>query len=417
MIERAVILSTGDEITTGRVVDTNSSNIADRLFAVGVEVAAILTVSDDREKLHWALSQGRELGDMIIGTGGLGPTADDLTTEVVAEFLGCKLVQDEQVAGSLKGRFDARGIAWTPNNLKQALFPEGSVVVPNPMGTAPGFRIPIGPGKALIWLSGVPQEMTTMLRDTVIPWIVQQRAGTEQITACTFKIYGLNESKLDELVKSVSLDSGAKLSFRAHYPDLSLRLTVKGGKESGGILTRLKDEIRGVLGSFIYCEGDMTLEEVVGRLLLAKQQTLALAESCTGGYISHRITRVAGSSAYYYGGVVTYSNDAKIRFLGVNPATLGSYGAVSRETALEMSRGIRERTGANIGLSVTGIAGPLGGSPEKPVGTVWLSIAQAGGHEAKRFQFHGDRERIIVGTSQAALHWLRTTLLSETTEP
>ena len=417
MIKRAVILSTGDELTTGKVVDTNSSAIADSLFSVGVEVEAVLTVSDDRQKLHWALRQGSELGDVIIGTGGLGPTADDLTTEVVAEFLGSKLVQDEPVADALKRRFEARGMAWTPNNLKQALFPEGSVIVPNPIGTAPGFRVPIGPGKTLIWLSGVPQEMTAMLSETVIPWIVHQTADAEQITACTFKIYGLTESKLDDLVKPIKLGSNAKVSFRAHYPDLTLRLTVKGGKESAEIFTRLKDQIRGVLGSFIYFEGDATLEEVVGQLLLAKQQTLALAESCTGGYISHRITRVAGSSAYYYGGAVTYSNDAKIRFLGVKPATLESYGAVSREIALEMSRGIRERTGAGIGLSVTGIAGPLGGSPEKPVGTVWISIAQEGGQEARLFRFHGDRERIIVGTSQAALHWLRTTLLSQTTEP
>jgi nicotinamide-nucleotide amidase len=417
MIERAVILSTGDELTTGKVVDTNSSYIADRLFAVGVEVAAVLTVSDDREKLHWALRQGRELGDVIIGTGGLGPTADDLTTEVVAEFLGCKLAQNENVAGSLKRRFEARGITWTPNNLKQALFPEGAVIIPNPVGTAPGFRILIDPGKVLIWLSGVPQEMTVMLSETVIPWIVQQRADAEQITACTFKIYGLTESKLDDLVKPISLGSTARLSFRAHYPDLSLRLTVKGAKESGEILTRLKDEIRGALGSFIYCEGDMTLEEVVGQLLLARQEILALAESCTGGYISHRITRVSGSSAYYYGGAVTYSNEAKMRFLGVQPATLETHGAVSRETALEMSRGIKERTGASIGLSVTGIAGPLGGSPEKPVGAVWISIAHKGGHDAKLFKFHGERERIIIGTSQAALHWLRTTLLSKTIEP
>ncbi len=417
MIERAVILSTGDELTTGKVVDTNSSAIADRLFAIGVEVAAVLTVSDNREKLNWALRQGRELGDVIIGTGGLGPTADDLTTEVVAEFLGCKLAQNERIAGSLKRRFEARGISWTPNNLKQALFPEGAVIVPNPIGTAPGFRVSIGPGKALIWLSGVPQEMTAMLSETVIPWIVQQRADAEQIIACTFKIYGLTESKLDDLVKPIKLGSAARLSFRAHYPDLSLRLTVKGGQEIDEILTRLKDEIRGALGSFIYCEGDMTLEEVVGQLLSARLQTLALAESCTGGYISHRITRVAGSSVYYYGGAVTYSNDAKMSFLGVKPATLETYGAVSRETALEMARGIRERTGASIGLSVTGIAGPSGGSPEKPVGTVWTSIAHKGNHEARLFTFHGDRERIIIGTSQAALHWLRTTLLEEITEP
>jgi nicotinamide-nucleotide amidase len=416
MIERAVILSTGDELTTGKVVDTNSSVIADRLFAVGVDVAAVLTVSDDRERLYWALHQGRELGDVIIGTGGLGPTADDLTTDVVAEFLGCQLVQDQQVAVTLKQRFEARGMAWTPNNLKQALFPEGSVIVPNPIGTAPGFRVTTGPDKTLIWLSGVPQEMAAMLNETVMPWIEQQRAAAPQITACTFKVYGLTESKLDDLVKDVELGSDAKLSFRAHYPDLTLRLTVKGGENRGEIFARLKNQIRKALGSFIYFEGDATLEEVVGQLLLAKQQTLALAESCTGGYISHRITRVAGSSTYYYGGAVTYSNDAKIRFLGVKPATLESYGAVSRETSLEMSRGIRERTAAGIGLSVTGIAGPLGGSPEKPVGTVWISIAQEGGHEARLFQFHGDRERIILGTSQAALHWLRTTLLAKTTE-
>jgi nicotinamide-nucleotide amidase len=417
MIERAVILSTGDELTTGKVVDTNSSAIADRLFAIGVEVAAVLTVSDDREKLHWALHRARELGDLVIGTGGLGPTADDLSTEVVAEFLGCQLTQDKEIADSLKQRFETYGIAWTPNNLKQALFPQGSVIVSNPIGTAPGFRVAIGPGKTLIWLSGVPQEMAAMLNDTVVPWIVQQRADADQITASTFKVYGLTESKLDDLVKSLELGSAAKLSFRAHYPDLSLRLTVKGGKESAELLTRLKDQIRGVLGSYIYSEDDTSLEEIVGHLLLAKQQTLALAESCTGGYISHRITRVAGSSAYYYGGAVTYSNDAKMLFLGVKPATLETYGAVSRETALEMSEGIRERTGASIGLSVTGIAGPLGGSPGKPVGTVWISIAHRGGHKAKRYKFHGDRERIIIGTSQAALHWLRNTLLPGTLEP
>jgi nicotinamide-nucleotide amidase len=411
MIERAVILSTGDELTTGKVIDTNSSAIADCLFATGIEVAAVLTVGDRKEKLHWALGQACELADLIIGTGGLGPTADDLTTEVVAEFLGCPLIQDEEVARSLKRRFEARGIAWTPNNLKQASFPQGSVIVPNPVGTAPGFRVAIAPDTSLIWLSGVPQEMTAMLRETVMPWIAQQRGDAGQIAAATFKIYGLTESKLDDLVNPIELGPQARLSFRAHYPDLTLRLTVRGGAETGELLARLRDQIRAALGSHIYSEGDDALEQIVGRLLLAKHQTLALAESCTGGYISHRITRVAGSSAYYYGGAATYSNDAKIRFLGVDPATLESHGAVSRETALEMSRGIREKSGAGVGLSVTGIAGPLGGSPEKPVGTVWISIAQANYHEAKLYRFHGDRERIIAGTSQAALHWLRTILL------
>lgn len=410
MIEKAVILSTGDELTTGKVIDTNSTVIADALFGVGVEVAGVLKVADDRERLLWALAQAHELGDVIIGTGGLGPTADDLSAEMVAEFLGCKLNQDEAVAQALAERFAACGIAWTPNNLKQALFPEGAVIIPNPIGSAPGFRISLGAGKQLIWLSGVPQEMAAMLRATVIPWIVQQRGGAEQISAGTFKIFGLPDSKLDELLKPLQLGPQAKLSLRPHYPDLSLRLTVKG-QERAEVFARLTRQIKETLSSYIYAEDDATLEEVVGQLLLQKRQTLAVAESCTGGYISHRITRIGGSSAYFYGGAVTYSNDAKVRFLGVNPKTLETYGAVSRETALEMSRGIRERAGASLGLSVTGIAGPSGGSPEKPVGTVWISIALERGNHASLFNFHGDRERVILGTSQAALHWLRAMLL------
>src|SRR5262249_38045611 len=162
---------------------------------------AVLTVSDDREKLHWALHRARELGDLVIGSGGLGPTADDLTTEVVAEFLGSQLIQDKRVAESLKRRFESHGIPWTPNNLKQALLPQRSVIIPNPIGIASGFRVAIGPGKTLLWLSGVPQEMTAMLNETVVPWIAQQKGETEQITSCTFKVYGLTESKLDDLVK------------------------------------------------------------------------------------------------------------------------------------------------------------------------------------------------------------------------
>jgi len=188
-------------------------------------------------------------------------------------------------------------------------------------------------------------------------------------------------------------------------------LTVRGHSEREVIFARFRKQIRDLLGSYVYAEGDASLEEIVGQLLVAKKQTLALAESCTGGYISHRITRVAGSSAYYLAGAVTYSNEAKMRFLGVKVSTLEKHGAVSRETALEMSQGIRERTGASVSLSVTGIAGPSGGSPEKPVGTVWISIATDDLHEARLFQFRGaERERIILGTSQAALNWLRTLL-------
>jgi nicotinamide-nucleotide amidase len=227
--------------------------------------------------------------------------------------------------------------------------------------------------------------------------------------ARVFKVCGLSETELSELLAPVDLGQNAGFAIIDRYPDLTLRLVVQKGDEEK--LSRLGEQVRATLGYRVYAEGERTLEEVVGELLLARRMTLALAESCTGGYISHRVTRVAGSSAYYYGGAVTYSNEAKILFLGVKPETLQRHGAVSRETALEMSQGIRARTGVSIGLSVTGVAGPSGGSAEKPVGTVWISIEREAYHEARRFQFHGERERIILGTSQTALDWLRRCLL------
>jgi nicotinamide-nucleotide amidase len=411
MIKRAAILSTGDELITGKVIDTNSAFIADRLFSMGIKVAAVLKVGDDREALLWAMREAANLGEIIIGTGGLGPTEDDLTSEVVAEFLGRPLVQNEEIAAALRKRFEARRIPWTANNLKQALFPQGAEILPNPVGTAPGFRVSFGENKTLSWLSGVPQEMTAMFDLAVMPWIVAMRGGQDQIFSQAFKVYGLTESKLDDLVKPIGLEPAIKLSFRAHYPDLTLRVTVAGASEEQRRFIETCKRIRLILGSHIYAEGDTTLEQRVGQLLSERHRTLALAESCTGGLISHRITGIAGSSAYYLGGVTSYANDVKVKLLGVTPATLEKYGAVSQETALEMSHGIRERIGADFGLSVTGIAGPGGGTPEKPVGTVWISIAQAKNHEAKLFQFHGDRERIILGTSQAALNWLRLALL------
>ncbi len=412
MKKTAVILSTGDELTTGKVVDTNSAVIAERFYAVGIQVAAVLKVGDDRNRLAWAFEQARGMSDIIIGTGGLGPTADDLTTETVAEFLGRPLIQDKGVADGLKNRFADRGIPWTENNLKQALFPADATIIPNPVGTAPGFRVRVAPDKDLLWLSGVPQEMVAMLDGSVMPWIASRQEKATEIYSDTFKIYGLTESKLDSLVKSVALSAQERFSFRAHFPDLTLRLTVAGGDQEKEAFVKHSEEIRRILGQHVYAEGDVTMEECVGRLLSGKKYTLALAESCTGGLISRRITRIAGSSAYYLGGAVTYANEAKVSFLGVNPITLEKHGAVSEQTALEMSRGIRERTGANIALSVTGVAGPSGGSVEKPVGTVWMSIALADRHEARLFRFHGDRDRIILGASQAALNWLRTTLLT-----
>ncbi|MEK7782950.1 MAG: nicotinamide-nucleotide amidohydrolase family protein, partial [Candidatus Binatota bacterium] len=251
-----------------------------------------------------------------------------------------------------------------------------------------------------------------MLRESVLPWVAQQRKGEAEISACTLKIYGLTESKLGDMLKAIAISDQVRLSYRAHFPDLSLRLTVRGGAEREKKFSQLMMQIRELVGPYIYAEEDESLEEIVGRLLLKKRWTLGVAESCTGGYIGHRLTRVPGSSAYFKTSAVTYSNESKVRFLGVEKNTLEKYGAVSRETALEMAEGIKRQAEADIGLGVTGIAGPTGGRPEKPVGTVWIGIAHEGESDARLFRFQGDRERVILGASQAALHWLRTALLT-----
>jgi competence/damage-inducible protein CinA-like protein len=406
MIQKVVILSTGDELTTGKVVDTNSAHIAERVFSLGLDVVAVLKVGDTKERLLWALDEALKRGDLVIGTGGLGPTADDLTTAIVAEYFGVGVRTDEGVADALKRRFEARGFPWTENNLKQAIFPAGAAIVPNPVGTAPGFRI-ARDGKTLIWLSGVPREMEAMLKQTVLPWIAEA-SGAGEVSVATFKINGLTESKLDDLVKSVTLPPEGRFSFRAHFPDLTLKLTMRRG--NAGNFAELTNQIRQVLGAHVYAEGDVTLEEVAGKLLREKGWSLALAESCTGGVIAARITRIPGSSEYFKSSVVSYSNESKMHFLGVKESTLKEHGAVSRETAVEMAEGALRASAADIALSTTGVAGPGGGSEAKPVGTVWIGLARRGSSEARLFKFSGDRDRVINGAAQSALNWLRTAL-------
>ncbi|MFQ5682781.1 MAG: CinA family nicotinamide mononucleotide deamidase-related protein [Candidatus Binatia bacterium] len=409
-MEKVVLISTGDELVTGGVVDTNSSYIANHLYPLGLEVVTVLKVGDASAKLFWALQQGVELGDLIIGTGGLGWPGDSLAKATVANFLGRKQAINEVAAERLKRRFETRGRHWSLNDRKQALFPEGAEIIPNPLGFTLGFRVSFGRQKALIWLPGVANEMGAMLRESVLPWAAQKRQRRRKISVCTFKIHGLTELQLADILRRIPLTEGANFSIRAHYPDLSLRLTVSGARGREKTFQRIRAQSRDLIHRYIYSEGEESLEETVGRLLLEKQWTLAMAESCTGGFVSHRITRVAGSSVYFKGAAVTYSNESKIHFLGVRRKTLEQHGAVSRETALQMARGIRRQAGTSIGLSVTGIAGPTGGSFEKPVGTVWMGLAYGEQSDARHFCFEGDREHVILGASQAALHWLRMVL-------
>jgi nicotinamide-nucleotide amidase len=414
---QAVILSTGDELTTGRTLDTNAHYIADQLLAVGIDVAAMLVVGDYPDRIAWAWRTALQQADLIVCTGGLGPTADDLTTETVARVAGVGLRMDEAVADRIRQMFAAMGRTMPENNLKQALFPEGAAVIANRLGTAPGFRlaIPTARGRChCIVLPGVPREMKAMLAEDVLPWVRLARGGTAEYRSHTFQTFGISESALDELVAGVVDPAEGRLAFRAAFPQISLRVTVQG--EPGEVEQRLERAaaaLRVRLGPYCYGEGNTTMEAAVGALLAAHRATLAVAESCTGGLIGHRLTDVPGSSAYVRADVVAYSNEIKQALLGVPAATLEQHGAVSVETAEAMARGVRRLAGSTIGLATTGIAGPGGGTAEKPVGTVCIALDSDAGPRSHRYQLWGTRDWVKLLTSQIALDWVRRWALGE----
>jgi nicotinamide-nucleotide amidase len=415
MIERAVILSTGDELTTGKVVDTNANYIADKLHEIGLNLAAVLTVGDVPERLEWAWRTAMEMADVVISTGGIGPTADDLTTETVARITGKKLFFDEPTADKMRRLFASGGRKMPENNLKQAMFPDGATILLNALGTAPGFRMAV-PQKNhtshLIVLPGVPREMKPMMEEQVIPWLVDSRGHDKVHVSQTFQTYGISESGLDEAVAGLIKPEEARVSFRASFPQISLRVAVEGRPgEAQATLDKLSARVREKISEFVYGEGDVTMEDVVGRILTERHLTLAVAESCTGGMIGHRITNVPGASNYLRADLVTYSNESKVQLLGVSEETLKQHGAVSEQCVLEMAAGVRRVTGADIGLATSGIAGPGGGTPEKPVGTVCIALVADGFKASRSYRMWGARDWIKTLASQVALDWVRRYLL------
>lgn len=415
MIQKAAILSTGDELTTGRTLDTNANFIADKLVGVGLDVTTIIVVGDYPERIMWAWHAAMRQADLIISTGGLGPTADDLTTETVAQVTGRKLVLDQAVADRIRQMFAAMGRVMPENNLKQAQFPEAAVIIPNALGTAPGFRLDLQTehgARHMIVLPGVPREMKPMIEEQVLPWLEQARGTNEVYLSHVFQTFGISESALDEQVAGCVASEEGRIAFRAAFPQISVRLTVHGRPDvAPQRLEVLAARLRDRLGSYVYGEGDTTMEAVVGALLKERGLTLAIAESCTGGLIGHRLTNVPGSSAYLTGGIIAYANEVKERSLGVLATTLAEHGAVSEETAVEMAGGARRVLGTDIGLAVTGIAGPDGGTPDKPVGTVCFALVSADSVHKRRYQLWGTRDWVKLLASQVALDWVRRYLL------
>ncbi len=411
MIQKAVILSTGDEITTGKVVDTNANFLAEKLAENGIDLVSVITVGDVPERLEWAWKTAIGLSDIVISTGGIGPTADDLTTETVARLAGRKLLQDEATVEHIKRLFATINRLMPENNLKQALFPEGAEIVPNPLGTAPGFRLPVtldGHTAQLIVLPGVPREMKPMMENTVIPWIRANRGRDTVFAVRIFQTFGISESALDEAVAGLIKPDEARVSFRASFPQISLRILVEGKPGSAERkLEELAERVRGRISDYCYAEGETSMEEVVGKLLTEKNLTLAIAESCTGGLVGHRITNIPGSSKYLLGDMVTYSNEMKMDLLGVSAATLEKFGAVSEECVREMASGARKQTGASVAVATSGVAGPDGGTPDKPVGTVCIALNADGVSESRRYQMRGTRDWVKLLASQVALDWIR----------
>jgi nicotinamide-nucleotide amidase len=408
----AAIISTGDELTSGRTTDTNSSFIADKLVALGIDVVAIVSVGDRQERLRWGWTEALRLAHLVISTGGLGPTADDLTTETVAALFGRALESDKAVAERIRELFARFNRPMPVNNLKQAMFPAGAVIIPNQFGTAPGYRLEVGTPedrRHLVVLPGVPREMKVMLTESVLPWIAGLAGAGTRVAHRTFQTFGISESGLDEVIATIPGEG--RWSFRANFPEVSVRVTVCGDDVEAR-LDVLGREVYARLGPYIYGEGDTSMEAAVGALLRARGLSVGFAESCTGGLVTHRVTNVPGSSTYFRGGVTAYANAIKEEVLAVPAPLLACHGAVSEEVAGAMAEGARCVLGVDIAVATTGIAGPEGGSVEKPVGTVCVGLAAAATTVTRRYQLWGNREWVKLLSSQIALDWVRRHVLA-----
>jgi nicotinamide-nucleotide amidase len=412
---KAEIFATGDEILTGAVIDSNSAYIAQKLEEAGIEVVRHGCVGDDVEAIAAILKEISTRADMAVVTGGLGPTLDDITAEAAARAAGVELVFDRESMSCIENFFKTQGRDVIALNKKQAMLPDGSECLVNSVGTAPGFVLKTG-GCVFFFLPGVPSEMRRMLSGGVLPWIDKLQKGERSFSLVkTISTFGLTEASVNERLAGLTEKfSGIKLGLRARFPIIYVKLYVRGkDKERADILLEKALEfVLNKIGEFAFSTDGESMETIVGSLLRRKKATIAIAESCTGGLISNLLTNVPGSSDYFLFSGVTYSNKAKIKVLGVSETTLKKYGAVHEETAKEMADGVRRISGATYGISTSGIAGPGGGTNEKPVGTVCIGIATADSVEAYRLNFQfNERLRNKMIFAITALDLLRRKLL------
>jgi len=407
---RIELIIVGDEIIEGFIDDKNSQYLASILYKVGLKVHRITKVGDDEGEISTLLKEAVTRSDLIIVTGGLGPTPDDRTREASAKALGLPLVKNEAYLERIKETFEKFKIPFTEAEEKFALLPEGAEILPNPLGLC-GFKLTYQ-NRSLFFLPGVPQEVKAIVEISLLPFL--QEKSHSMFFIETVRCFGLTEGQAQKLLRDIKDELPVEIAYLPHLPELHLRIKVKEESREKGeeILRKAIDLIRERLGeAFIGLEND-TLEKVVGTKLKENGFTLATAESCTGGLIAHRITQIPGSSEYFLGGIVCYSNESKIRELGIPIEIIEKYGPVSFECAQLMAEKVRERFKSTFGLSTTGIAGPGGGTSENPVGTVYIGLAGPQGTKVKRYQFWGDREQIKLMASEVALDRLRRSLIS-----
>jgi nicotinamide-nucleotide amidase len=405
---RAEIIAVGSELLTPYRQDTNSLYLTGKLNSLGIEVFFKTIVGDDRDRLAEVVRLALRRSELIILSGGLGPTEDDLNREVVAEVLGRKLRVIDEIQKRMQERWARMGRAMPENNLRQAMVPEGAEWLENQRGTAPGLWIEHN-GSILVLLPGPPWELEPMFEACCMPRL-RPRSGGLSLRRRVYKVVGLPESEVDRrIAPAYKLFENPQTTILSVLGTIEVHLQARGLNETEAetALTDLGDKIELALGDHIFSSRGESLEEVVGMYLVMKRKTVALAESCTGGMVAERLTRIAGSSAFFLGGVVCYSNELKTRLVGVAPELITALGAVSKAVAQALAEGIRRRTGASIGVAITGIAGPGGGTPEKPVGLVFIALSDDRSTEVRQFQFPGDRERIRTWSSVAALEMIR----------
>jgi len=405
------VLTIGDELLNGEMADTNTAAIARLLASQGFALRDSLSVLDVEEDIVEALRLLTVRRDILIVTGGLGPTADDLTAQAAAVAFDRPLETNNEAMSLIHRHFARLGMAMHPRNEKQAQLPRGVEILPNPNGTAPGFRVNAN-GCDAFFLPGVPAEMTAMVELSVLPALAQQAANETILHERVLKVFGLSEPKTETLLDAINLPDQVKIAFGVDFPFVHVKLRVSGNSGEA-VLDRAERACRQTLGDFVFATGTDSLAATVARQLTKAGQTLSLAESCTGGLIAKLLTDQPGASAFLERGAVTYANSAKQDWLDVPATVLEQQGAVSAECARAMARGIRRAAGTELGVAVTGIAGPDGGTPTKPVGTVFIALTSDREERVKGYRFPGNRDSVRLLTACMALDWLRRHLAAE----